>query len=293
MPTLDILKRRINNAEDLQSVVSTMKTLAAVNIRQYEHAAESLEAYNEAIELGLQIVLRNLPIEQAAPRQVTKETRAALILGSDQGMCGRFNDDIVGFAVKEMTERSSPLEEWKIISVGERAAVRLADAGAVPPQNFKVLGAVANIAPLVQDVLLTFESWRNRGQLDELVIVFNQHVSGATYHPTVVDLLPLDRNWFEKRRGRAWPTNMLPMFTLDWRTLLANLVREYLYVGIYRAISQSLASENASRLSSMQAAEKNIDERLAEITNHYHRERQNAITEEIHDIVSGFIALTD
>jgi len=75
------------------------------------------------------------------------------------------------------------------------------------------------------------------------------------------------------------------------QTLLA-LVREYLFVSIFRACAESLASENASRLAAMQRAEKNIDELLEDLHRTFYRLRQSGIDEELFDVVSGFEALT-
>jgi len=73
--------------------------------------------------------------------------------------------------------------------------------------------------------------------------------------------------------------------------LFSALIRQHLFVVLYRAVAESLASENASRLASMQAAEKNIQEHLAGLTMRYHQERQQSITEELLDIVTGFETL--
>jgi len=69
------------------------------------------------------------------------------------------------------------------------------------------------------------------------------------------------------------------------------LVLEYLYVSLFRACAESLASENASRLAAMQRAEKNIDELLVDLNRTFHRLRQSGIDEELFDVVSGFEAL--
>ena len=72
---------------------------------------------------------------------------------------------------------------------------------------------------------------------------------------------------------------------------LRTLIREYLFVSLFRACAESLASENASRLAAMQRAEKNIDELLEELKRTFHRLRQNGIDEELFDVISGFEAL--
>jgi F-type H+-transporting ATPase subunit gamma len=74
-------------------------------------------------------------------------------------------------------------------------------------------------------------------------------------------------------------------------TLLA-FVREYLFVSLFRACAESLASENASRLAAMQRAEKNIDELLEDLNRSFHLLRQSGIDEELFDVISGFEALT-
>ena len=74
---------------------------------------------------------------------------------------------------------------------------------------------------------------------------------------------------------------------------IRSLIREYLFVSVYRAFANSLASENASRLAAMQNAEKNIGERLEELDVQFHRQRQMTITEELLDIVAGFEVLKE
>jgi F-type H+-transporting ATPase subunit gamma len=81
------------------------------------------------------------------------------------------------------------------------------------------------------------------------------------------------------------------MFTMEKGELFSTLIREYLFVSLFRSMAESLASENAARLASMQGAEKNIEERLDELYTAFHQQRQMAITEELLDIVSGFLAL--
>jgi F-type H+-transporting ATPase subunit gamma len=78
---------------------------------------------------------------------------------------------------------------------------------------------------------------------------------------------------------------------MEWDDLFAALVRQYLFVSLYRAFAESLAGEHASRLAAMQRAETNVEERLDMLEQTYHRRRQRAITEEVLDITAGFEAL--
>jgi F-type H+-transporting ATPase subunit gamma len=114
MTTEESLKRKIDTCQDLQSVVKTMKALAAVSIRQYEKAVEALADYNRTVEMGLQILLRNRQ-EKRSDRSPEKENLGIIIFGSDQGMCGQFNDQIVSYFLENLANISS--EKIKILGV--------------------------------------------------------------------------------------------------------------------------------------------------------------------------------
>ena len=78
----------------------------------------------------------------------------------------------------------------------------------------------------------------------------------------------------------------------DGTATLRALIREYLFISLFRACAESLCSENASRLAAMQRADKNIDELLEDLNGTFHRLRQSGIDEELFDVVSGFEALS-
>lgn len=105
-------------------------------------------------------------------------------------------------------------------------------------------------------------------------------------------MLPFDQTWLQSLQASTWPTRVLATFTMASEQLFSALLREYFFVSLFRACAESLASENASRLASMQAAQKNIAELLDELTMQYQQERQTSITNELLDIVSGFEAIS-
>src|SRR5690606_21698497 len=88
-----------------------------------------------------------------------------------------------------------------------------------------------------------------------------------------------------------WPSHRLPEVVGDNIATLRALIREYLFVSIFRACAESLAAENASRLTAMERADRNIDELLEELNATYHRLRQSGIDAELFDLISGFEAL--
>jgi len=128
--------------------------------------------------------------------------------------------------------------------------------------------------------------------VDRLLLIHHRPSGPMASAPERQQLLPLDRDWLEGLARRAWVSRSVPMFTMDWRRLYSALVRQYLFVMLYRAFAESLASENASRLASMHTAERNIQNHLSRLSFDYHQGRQQAITEELLDIVAGFETLT-
>jgi F-type H+-transporting ATPase subunit gamma len=293
METAESLKRRIHTAEELHSLVRTMKALAAVNIRQLEHAVESLADYRRTIELGLRVVLRRQEHTTATLRTAPRNNLGAVVFGTDQGMCGALNDQITAFAAEQIESSSVPLEGRAVLAVGLRLAPRLEDAGHKPETSLPVAGSAGGITPLVQDILGHVDRWHRERRIDRIAVFHCEHTSRAAYRLRRFDLLPIDRQWLESLEHRKWPTRVVPTFTMDTDRLFSALVRQYLFVSLFRACAESLASENASRLAAMRGAERNIGDRIVELTSQFHQTRQMAITEELLDIASGFEALTE
>jgi len=289
--TAEALKRKIKSADDLLGVVKTMKALAAVSIRQYQRAVESLADYSRTVEMGLQIVLKQsvgaFPGGGGTPRL------GAIVFGTDQGLCGQLNNIIVQHAREEMERTGIPKDKRIVIAVGMRTADILEDTGQKVFETLSTPGSTAGITSMVQDITLVLESWRFKQAVEIMHLYYHEYISGATYRPQTHKLLPVDRQWLTHLQKKRWESRTLPMFTIAWETILRSLIREYLFVSIYRAFANSLASENASRLAAMQNAEKNIEERLEELEVQFHSQRQMTITEELLDIVAGFEAMKE
>ncbi|MBI1173381.1 F0F1 ATP synthase subunit gamma [bacterium] len=289
--TLASMRRQIGGAAELQSVVRTMKAMAAANIGQYEKAERALGDYYRNVELALGKCLRELGPGLAldgagAARDVPVE---AVIFGSDQGLVGRFNDEVADFAIAALGQRAAPARLW---AVGERVTGRLSDAGMTAAGVFAVPNSVHAIAPLIGKILTESENRLPGGAVAELLLFYNRPTSGAGYAPVSQRLLPLDARWRAGALAVTWPGRALPEVLGDTFLTLKALIREYLFVSLFRACAESLASENASRLAAMQRADKNIDDLLATLNGGFHRLRQAGIDEELFDVSAGFEALS-
>ena len=101
-------------------------------------------------------------------------------------------------------------------------------------------------------------------------------------------MLPFDAPWQQDLANVSWPTKTLPEVMCGETATLRALVREYLFISLFRACAESLASENASRLAAMERADKSIDELLETLQGTFHRLRQSGIDEELFDVIAGF-----
>ncbi len=286
------LRRKIGGAGDLQAVVRTMKAVAASSIGQYEKSVRALADYYRSVELGLGACFRETgspPRFAKSPQPGVASTIGAVVFGSDQGLVGQFNDVVADFAAETLAALApAKAEVW---AVGERVQARLADAGLPLAGLFAVPNSVKAITPLVGQILLESETRRHAGEISELRLFYNRPTSGAVYTPVCQRLLPLDQAWRSRLEKSPWPPGNLPELLGSETVTLRALIREYLFVSLFRACAESLASENASRLAAMQRAEQNIDELLEELTRNFHRLRQSGIDAELFDVISGFEAL--
>nr|WP_256557853.1 F0F1 ATP synthase subunit gamma [Marinobacterium sedimentorum] len=285
------MRRKIDSATDLQSVVRTMKALAASSISQYEQAVSALGEYARSVELGLSVCFRGADTLVAMTTEAGNTQERALgavVFGSDQGLVGKFNDVVTDYARQTLAAQPVPPLIW---AVGERVHARLEDAGLPLAGDFSVPNSVKAITRLVGQILVESEARLSQGEISGLCLFYNRPTSGAVYAPVSQRLLPLDADWCRQLAERPWPTGNLPEAIGAGTTTLQALIREYLFVSLFRACAESLASENASRLAAMQRADTNIGELLDELHLTFHRVRQGGIDEELFDVISGFEAL--
>jgi len=269
-----------------------MKALAASSIGQYEKSVQALAGYYRTVELGLGACFREsgpAAMTVAPKGQAGAGAIGAIVFGSDQGLVGQFNDVVADYAIKTLSALPGKPVVW---AVGERVHARLADSGLELKGLFAVPNSVKAITPLVGQIQIESESHRARGEYARLYVFHNRPQSGSLYEPVSQRMLPFDAPWQQDLANVSWPTKTLPEVMCGETATLRALVREYLFISLFRACAESLASENASRLAAMERADKSIDELLETLQGTFHRLRQSGIDEELFDVISGFEALS-
>lgn len=284
--TIESLRRKIVSATELQSVVRTMKALAASSIGQYEKSVRALADYSHAVELGLSVCFRGqegVPPEERLPAR--RGVTGAVVFGSDQGLVGQFNDVIADHAVDALARFGGEVTLWV---VGEQVEARLVDAGLSVVGRYAVPNSVQAITALVAQIRIDADARLPMADQSALWVFHNRPQSGAQYQPVSQRLLPLDGQWQRDLAGGSWPTGNLPEIVGSGGATLRALVSEYLFIMLFCASAELLASENASRLAAMQRAEKNIGDLQEHLRSSYNQLRQSTIDEELFEVIAGF-----
>lgn len=299
METLEVLQRRLTTAGELSALVHSMKALSAVSIRLYQQALLALEQSRRTVELGLRMVLNREPkllaaLEAkpggAAARGPTPLRDVVVLLGAERGMCGPFNERVVAQAVEVVG--AMPLTPSLVLAVGHRLDRPCAAAGIPIAAREPMPASPRGIASAAEAVLIHYDTWREREGAEGLVVVHNRPLAATAYVAHTTRLLPVHPRWLRRVARLPWPTRNIPMSRSPDRALFTALIRQHLLLAVHSALAESLASEHTARLVAMQVAERNVEEHEARLRNEFHRRRQQAVDEELLDLIAGYRAIT-
>lgn len=286
MTDLQTVEKRLENAGTLQDVVHAMRSQAAVYYRSAEAALEPIRAWERRVRQCLGATARNLPHRPTPGRG--SGPAGLVVLSSDQGLCGAFNDRILEYVLSGGTG-----EAWRdavVMTVGHRGAdlmrVRGLEPERVDPAPTSLEGIHRAIQTLAVEILRIFEE---RG-LARLKLCFNVHQGPGRFQPDTRTVLPLDLDRLLADVEEPFPGKTMAV-QVPRLELIRSLTREHFFILLYGSMVESYASENGARLSAMEAAMSNIEEKVVELTGLRNRLRQESITQEVLEIASGAAAV--
>jgi F-type H+-transporting ATPase subunit gamma len=213
-----------------------------------------------------------------------------VVVGSDHGLCGRFNEDLAEFAARSLAKPAAA-GRLRTLVIGERMAALLGQARLPVETVLPTAGSAARIPDTVDRVLLGIDEWHSTRHIDVVHLLYSRRRTGERSVPAAQRILPVDLRHLRRPAAPPWPSHVLPTYRMPRDELLAALVRQYLFVALCRGCAESHAAEHASRLSAMERAEHNLDERRASLVTRFRRQRQSVITAELLDVVGGYEAL--
>ena len=292
--SMEILSKRIKTTQDLRDIVSTMKSLSSVSILQYEQAQKSLIEYTHTIRNAFHALVKNNAIITPHPKkEISPQNMKAIviIIGSDNGLVGRFNKEIVQTATTFLKEKKIQSDKTTFITVGKRVASLIEQQQQNLFAKYAISNSIKAINSIASTVIVKMQEAIEKTKATHVFLFYHKRLSNQ---PTQIEqrtLLPFPLEQYATLKNEPWPTNNLPLITLNPQILISKLVQEYLMIVLSSALTMSLAAEHHTRMINMQNAEKNIDESLEKMNLEYQQKRQEAITEELIDVVSGSEAI--
>lgn len=285
MPSLKDIKRRITTVRKTQQITRAMRMVAGAKLRRAQQAVEAARPYADAMRATLHEVARAEKDVEHPLLATHPETRAVemLVVTSDRGLCGAFNINALKFAQGLIAPR--PGVSVTITTAGRKANEFFrrrypGQMGADYPQQSWVRYEQA--AAIGKRLAERYAS----GEIDEVLLVYNEFVSAISQKPREVRLLPFTVAG-ESDGEATLPYEIEP----SPQKLLEVLVPKAVETEIYRALLENQVGEHAARMTAMEAATSNTEELISSLTLKYNRARQAAITKELVEIVSGAEAL--
>ena len=286
--TQEVLNKQIKTTTDLRGIVNTMKMLSSVSVGQFEKALKSLNQYTRNVQSAFRGLFAQENFQYEPPsRPHGKNKILTIIIGSDNGLVGRFNRDLIDIMKHNLQNQSNCI---KLITVGKRLAPMALTTDFPVIANYNNSNTVKEISALATAILTKINQVVSKEGFDKVLLFYTNRQNNES-SVQMEQLIPFQDNLLSNLKTKKWDGKTLPLITAEHNELFSALIREYLQIVLVHALTASLASEHYIRMVHMQQAEKNIDERLNELRLIYQQTRQNQITDELIDIVSGAQAI--
>ena len=275
---------RIASLDELQSIVSAIRAIAASQMQQALRSLEAIRRYSEMVRGALSDAATLLPSDSMVASVHGPSSSALIVFCAEHGLCGAFNERPLHVAERALADRAT---RFVLIVVGSRGGQIFRERGLKPDLVLPTATHCAGVTGAARRVATEVYRMFTDGRIAGLEVVYAQH-SGSQLSPIQRHrLLPLEMTVIERR-----PLAIPPLINLSPRRLFDDIVGEYLFAALENAAMQSFFSENATRFRTMEAAHQNIGNKSEELTKLARRVRQETVTMEILDLMAGAEALS-
>jgi F-type H+-transporting ATPase subunit gamma len=294
MPTLRDIKRRIASVKSTQQITRAMKLVAAAKLRRAQERVTEARPYCRIMdEMVSDLALRSPremhpllrgPVSDGGDGTTSK---LLLVITGDRGLCGAFNSNIIRRSLDLLrADQDNPDVSLVLIVVGRKARDFYRRRGPVAIRseyvNFFDKLAFSHAAQIGQDVASAYAS----NEVDQVQLIYNEFRSAASQRVVVETLLPIQSD-----AGSDEAAGVEYLFEPSPKAILEALLPRHVEVQVYRALIESLAAEYGARMAAMDNATKNASEMIDLLTIQFNKARQERITKELLEIVSGAEAL--
>lgn len=321
MPSLKEIKTRIASVNSTRKITSAMKMVASSKLHHAQMMIENMLPYEGMLEHILKTFLASDVDVQSHITQAREVKRAAVIVfSSNSSLCGGFNANVIKMMQKTIEDYQSRGVEVIVYPIGRKVAEKVKKLGYKCAGDFNALADKPNAKDCQAIGYEVGTQFSQTGEVDEVVMIYHHFKSAGSQILTKKQLIPIDleeamnydhyrdlesniataqsmeymqkkaqqnADEYEYQQGKALNSNFI--VEPDMETVLSMLIPRYVNLMIYTALLDSNASEHAARMVAMQTATDNADELLRQLNLQYNKSRQQAITNELLDIVGGSV----
>ncbi len=322
MPSLKEIKGRIASVNSTRKITSAMKMVASSKLHHAQVAIQNMLPY----ETLLEHILKSFLAAEAEAKTIFDQPRpvkraALVVFSSNSSLCGGFNANIIKRMQQVVTEyREQGVTEVEIYPIGRKVYEKAKKLGYDVQGEFSALADKPNARQCI-DIAMELGLKFQNGEIDKVELIYHHFKSAGSQVLTRKTFLPIDleeelerdherdlttivatkesqeylkRNRKKKPKVNAEGQEVPPLndnFIVepDMDTVLSQLLPKMAHLMLYTALLDSVASEHAARMVAMQTATDNADELLRQLNLQYNKSRQQAITNELLDIVGGSV----
>jgi len=295
------LKRRITGVKNIRQITKAMEMVATQKLKRLQSRAEAARPFSDKIQQMVATLAGSVRSDLSPLLQPRAEVklRSVLVVSSDKGLCGGFNSNLVRLVQHEVPRDGAATHRTRVL--GTKGGVLLRAKGIAVhhkyPDHVEKLD-FTRVRNLVRELVAEFID----GKVDEVSVIYTSFKSSVSQKPVAVTLLPIRPETLlgaglpaagKDAGGSGQPDDSSSDVIIEPSTdeLLKQLLPKFLEVKVYSAILESLASEFTSRRNAMKQATDAADEMISSLKRQYNRARQESITKELLEVVSGAEAL--
>lgn len=282
------IKNRIRSIQDTQKITNAMYMISSNKLRKVKRELDATRPYFSTLQKAIARMVRHMP--EVESKYFAKEDRqddsnlrrGYLVITADKGLAGAYNHNVLKLAQREL-ERN---QNWKLFVVGEFGRRYFSDRKIPIAHSFLYTAqnpTMHRAQQITYDLLDRYET----GKLDEVYIIYTNMKNSIANDTELFRLLPLEKAHFNPHELQGDQYEGDYEFNPSLEEVLDHLIPSYMAGFIYSALVDSFCAEQNARMMAMDAANRNAEEMLRELSTQYNRVRQAMITQEITEIAAG------
>ena len=290
MPSLKDLRNRISSVKSTKKITSAMKMVAAAKLKKAQDSAIEARPYAERMKSIVELLKNNLLTEFPTPSLISgtgkNDTTLLVVCSADRGLCGGFNSSVIKYSKKVAREIIKNGGKVSFIFIGKKA-------GNAMKREFKndtldIFSEVANPTidfNLVQKIRDKLIQYFNENYFDRCFLIYTKFKSAISQEVVKTQIIPLKNESDSSDEKRSYD------FEPSEEEILQEIVPNNIATEIFTGLLESLASEHGARMTAMDNATRNANDKIDDLTMFYNRSRQAVITKELIEIISGAEAI--